>query len=435
MQILHISTEDSRGGAARAAYRLHWGLQRIGHKSSMYVARKMSNDPQVIEYQPAAKLADRLLRRLSWELQRKQHSAYRKSRPRGYEPFSTDQSTYGSHVIAQMPQSDVINLHWIAGFVDYESFFRRVSNQTPVVWTMHDMNPFTGGCHYDDGCGRFSQSCGLCPQLGSTSQKDLSWTIWRRKSRIAAALSPKRLHFVSPSRSLAAELSNSSLFRRFAVTVIPHGLDTAIFSPKDRGTVRKALDIPSDANIVMFAAQSVDNRRKGFGLLLEALRSLSDKSRLFLLSLGGGEPALKNEFRHLHLGTIEHDGLLSMAYSAADLFVIPSLQEAFGQTALEALACGTPVVGFDVGGIPDMVRPNITGYLAPVGDVRALRDMIARLLDDPEKRAEMSANCRHIAVEEYSLEIQARRYAELYESMLEANHIHGSPAAVAYVER
>jgi len=153
-------------------------------------------------------------------------------------------------------------------------------------------------------------------------------------------------------------------------------------------------------------------------LLIQALNGLESVSNFFLLSFGSGAPTIDAKIPHLHIGPIDNDRLLPLAFSAADVFVIPSLQEAFGQTALEAMACGTPIIGFAVGGIPDIVQPGITGLLVPPQDMTALRGAVIQLLEDPERRAKMSENCRRIAVEKFELSAQARRYVELYETIL-----------------
>ena len=186
----------------------------------------------------------------------------------------------------------------------------------------------------------------------------------------------------------------------------------------NNAAARAALQVPQDVQVVLFVADGVDNQRKGLALLVEALAGLTMSDDLFLLILGRGQSTLELSFPHVHLGHVENDRLLPLIYSAADLFIIPSMQDNLPNTVLESLACSTPVVGFDVGGIPDMVRPGETGSLVPAGDVIALRDAISRLLHDHEMRASMSAACRRVAVEEYRLEIQARRYADLYDSIV-----------------
>jgi glycosyltransferase involved in cell wall biosynthesis len=175
---------------------------------------------------------------------------------------------------------------------------------------------------------------------------------------------------------------------------------------------------------VLFLTDSIVTRRKGFALLAEALNGLTDVPNVLLLSLGNNPAVLKNppiveSIPHRHLDFLDDDEVLASIYSAADLFVIPSLQENLPQTTLEAMSCGTPAVGFDVGGIPDLVRPGVTGELAPVGDAGALGTAIRKMLKDPEKLEEMSVNCRRVVVEEYAHDVQAGRYTDLYRALIQ----------------
>ena len=418
MRLLHINTMDNIGGAARAAHRLHTGLRRRGFDSSMFVAKRSSDDPAAVAFKPSTGLPGRLRRRLLHEWITRSLARYRTSRPSGYELFSDDRTMYGRALVEQLLPCDVVNLHWVAGLLDYQSFFSRVPEDSPVVWTLHDMNPFTGGCHYDDGCGKFKQGCGACPQLGSEDKGDLSRRIWQRKKKAVSQVPPGRLHLVTPSRWLATEVQRSTLLGDLPVSVIPYALDTEVFAPREGAVARAALRVPPEASVVLFVSHGVDNRRKGLALLVEALSRLADIGNLFLLTLGQGQPALDLPFPHLHLGSLDNDHLLPLIYSAADLFVIPSLQDNLPNTVLESLACSTPVVGFNVGGIPDMVRPGETGMLAPAGDVAALANAISQLLQDDDMRTSMSETCRRVAVEQYRLDVQARRYAELYDSLV-----------------
>ena len=418
MKIVHLNRSDILGGAARAAYRLHGGLSKQGYDSSMFVSHKGSNDPSVKCFALPVDFLSRMRRALLRELIWRDFMRYKNSRRSGDVSFSDCRSEHGAALLRQLPHSEVIHLHWIAGFVDYRSFLARVPNHIPIVWTLHDMNPFTGGCHYTEDCRRFVESCGECPQLGSNKVRDLSRWIWKQKQKIFDQIDPERLHVVALCRWMAAEVKCSSLLGRFNVTIIANGLDTDLFSPRNRAVAREAFQIPENARVVLFVAHSIVDRRKGFTLLAEALAGMGGIDDLFLLSLGEGKPALKVEIPHLHLGYINNERMLSLVYSAADVFVIPSLQEAFGQTALESMACGTPVVGFDVGGIPDFVRHGKTGLLAPLRDVRELRSAIVELLQDPAKRDEMAAHCRRVAEKEYSYQVQVRRYVDLYKAIL-----------------
>jgi glycosyltransferase involved in cell wall biosynthesis len=220
---------------------------------------------------------------------------------------------------------------------------------------------------------------------------------------------------------MATQAEQSSLLSGMRVSVIPNSLDTDLFSPQDRQASRKELGIPHDAEVVLFSAASVVDRRKGFQFLAQALATLDDPhGKLLLVSLGKGRPKITTPVPHLHLGRITDDSHLAQAYSAADLFAIPSLQDNLPNTVLESMACGTPVVGFAVGGIPEMVRPGVTGLLATPQDANSLGSVISELVAQPDLRAQMRVNCRRIAEHEYALEVQARRYGELYQELTAA---------------
>jgi len=318
-----------------------------------------------------------------------------------------------------LPQCDVINLCWVSGLLDYRCFFPRVTSRTPVVWTLADMNAFTGGCHYDDFCGKFTGGCGACPQLGSCDADDLSAQVWRRKRDSLSRIGKERLCIVATSRWMAGEVAKSPVLSGFTARIIPCGVDQTVFTPRDSVMARSVLGLPRDARIVLFIAQQLSNRRKGFRLLLEALGAVRGIKNMALVALGIDVPKRDIPIPFFHLGTIYRDGIFSLAYNAADVFVIPSLQDNLPNTVLEALSCGTPIAGFDTGGIPDMVRPGITGSLAPAGDSAGLAHAIEELLGNDDRRREMSENCRRVAVKEYSLELQAKRYSALYEELAE----------------
>lgn len=417
--VLHISAYDISGGAAIAAYRLHQGLRRIGADSRMLVAKKASDDASVLTLKRSRALSASLKRRIRKRWLRGQFRRYEKSRPANLEFFSDDRAVDPEALLAALPMADVYHLHWVARVLDYSRFFPALTPGQPLVWTLHDTNPLTGGCHYTAGCRRFEDACGACPALGSTRETDLSSQIHARKLAQFQRLSPDTTRIVSPSRWLADEAQRSSLLRRFETVVIPHGLDVEVFKPRDRATARDVFGLPQDMKLVMFAGRSLEFHRKGVDLLVSALNGLSDEN-IGLLSVGGG--SLKTELRHPHfsIGEVNNGRLLSLAYSAADAFVTPAREEAFGQVVLEAMACGVPVVGFAVGGIPDMVRPGATGFLAPPLDVAELARSIRTLLFDDEPRGRMALECRRVAVEEFTMELQAERHARLYEELVDA---------------
>jgi glycosyltransferase involved in cell wall biosynthesis len=417
MRIFHLSTKDISGGAARAAFRLHQGLCSVGEASHMFVRNKHSRIEGVWGYDRSPGWLERLTDRFKRRWLNLRFDRYQGSRPEGLEIFSQARTLDGYRVANALPDAEVYNLHWIRGFIDPLPFFRQTEH--PVVWTLHDMNPFTGGCHYNVGCERYRESCGRCPQLGSTVENDLSRSVWSRKEKAyRQAIGNGRIEIVAPSQWLAEEARRSTLFSEAPVHVIPNGLDHETFHPRETDGLRSALSIPGDHQVLLFVADSTQNHRKGFDLLREALTELSGDS-VTLVSIGSHRPALEASVPHVHLGAIQSDVLLSVFYSLADLFVIPSRQDNLPNTVLESMACGTPVVGFDTGGIPDMVRPGETGWLAEVGDVRALCGAIEQALSDDARRERMGQRCREVVEEEYTLEVQARRYRDLYAELVQ----------------
>ena len=418
MKILHLGANDIIGGAARASFRVHWALRKQGYDSTVLVAHRHSNDPTVTALVPPMDFFSRLQRHVRRRKILGDFTRYRATRPKGLEPFSDDRSAQAFDLVKQLPPCDVICLHWVAGVVDYHTFFRTLPPRIPVVWLLHDMNVLTGGCHYDDDCGRHMNGCGACPQLGSTDPEDLSRQVWKRKQELFSTMEANRLHIVAPSRWMLELVKGSPLLSQFPVTLIPYGIDLEEFAPRDRGFAREVLGIPQGAQVVMFVSDILTNRRKGFSLLIAALSGLTQAHNLFLLSVGKGKPPVTDPIPCLHIGQVWDDRWLSLIYSAADLFVIPSLHDNLPNTVLESMACGTPVVGFDVGGLPDMVRSGTTGQLVPVGDSVALRHAITHLLNAPSLCRQMATKCRKIAIEEYSYELLAERHAALYDSLL-----------------
>jgi glycosyltransferase involved in cell wall biosynthesis len=365
----------------------------------------------------------RLTRRLALLWITKDLQRYGKSLSPTLELFSDDRAAGGNELTRSLPDGDVYNLHWVAGLLDYRRFFAEFPAGTPLVWTLHDMNPFTGGCHYTLGCEKFKKRCGCCPQLGSTNASDLTFQVLARKQASLERLNPLTTRVVATSTWMEGEARTSALLGRFDVLGIPYGLDTDVFQPRDRRVAREVFGLPQNHRVVMFAAQSLRNHRKGYDLLVGALDGIAsdNDAPITLASVGEAGMEVKVRTHHVPLGQMLSQRLLSFAYSAADVFVISSRAEAFGQVVFEAMACGTPVVGFDVGGIPDMVRPRRTGLLVPPQDVAALRSAIETVINDDELRGYLSAECRRVAVEEYALGVQADRYKRLYEGLIEAS--------------
>ncbi|MTJ14890.1 glycosyltransferase [Anabaena sp. UHCC 0187] len=416
MQPLILSSSDIEGGAARATYRLHQGLQTIGIKSQMLVQTKLTDDLSV------AASKTHFVRSLAGTritLDVMPLKNYPRRQKTTFSPqWLPDRITRKVAEIAP----NIINLHWInAGYIRIETITKL---QPPLVWTLHDMWAFTGGCHYSQECDRYTESCGACPQLGSSKNSDLSRWIWQRKAK---AWVNQNLTIISPSTWLAELAKSSSLFQHSRIEVIPHGMDTQKFKPIDRQIARSILNLPQDKKLVLFGAINPTESRKGQHLLQPALQSLSqsgwqDKLELAIFGANKPEKPIDTGFKAHYLGRFHDDISLALVYSAADVMVVPSTQEAFGQTASESLACGTPVVAFNVTGLKDIVEHQQNGYLAQPYQVEDLARGIAWILEDEERRQKLSYQGRQKVEREYTLEIQARRYASLWNEILSTSN-------------
>ena len=414
MKVLLLSNYDVKGGAARATYRLHQGLQSIGVNSEILAGYKSSND-ETVRLMPT-KLGENF-KSLRPKLNRLPLKLYPKLGQVIFSPQWVPDSL--ANEVAKI-NPDVINLHWVCeGYMQIETLAKF---NKPIVWTLHDMWAFTGGCHYSESCDRYLDACGACPQLHSTKDGDISRWIWQRK---ADAWQNLDLTLVTPSNWLAECAKSSSLLGKYPVKVIANGLDADVYKPLNRSQVRDSLNLPQNKQLVLFGAmQGTEDRWKGFPLLVPALQSLSqsgwqDKIELLVFGCSEPESPIDVGFKTHYLGRLD-DATLSKVYAAADVMVVPSRYEAFGQTASEALACGTPVVAFDVTGLKDIVDRHENGYLAQPYDSEDLARGIAWVLEDPDRHEKLCHNARMKVEAKFTLEVQAREYQKLYEEVCQA---------------
>jgi glycosyltransferase involved in cell wall biosynthesis len=384
----------------------------------MLVGSKESDDPDVHIVRQDDSFSDRLHGFLRKKLISYEFASYRDTVSPTLELFSDTRVARPRRLVNSLPDADVYNLHWIAGLLDYGVFFNAIGHNAPIVWRLPDMYPFTGGCHYSTGCEKFVEQCGACPQLGSSNESDLAARNYARKRHALYLRRPEATKIITPSKWMAAEVARSSLLGRFETLVIPSSVDTEVFQPRDRYCAREIFGLPHDKKIIMSAADSLKNHRKGIDLLVIALSSFQNRNDLMFVSVGNG--SLKNYQgpQHRSLGPIKSERLLSFAYSAADIFVTPARQENFAQVLLEAMACGIPAIAFNVGGFPDIIRNTQTGLLVSAEDVVQLAQAINTLVNDNDIRVRMSANSRRIVVEEYGLERQAKQYKSVYEQLI-----------------
>ncbi|MCL1469350.1 glycosyltransferase family 4 protein [Argonema antarcticum] len=412
MKPLLLCKSDIQGGACRSAYRLHQGLQTIGVPSQMLVQDKVSDNSGVIG---AKSPIIQKLANFRESLDFLPLKFYKQRQNTTFWPALVP-DTIGSKVAKVNP--DVVNLHWICrGYLQLETIAKF---NKPLVWTLHDMWAFTGGCHYSEDCDRYTQSCGNCPQLQSNNKWDLSSWIWQRKSKSWQRLN---LTVVTPSQWLAKCAKASSLFKDIRIEVIPYGLDLQRYKPVDKETARELLNLPQDKQLILFGSMKTSDRRKGFHLLEPALQQLSksgwhDRAELVVFGSSGPSSATDLGFRSHYLGRLGDDIALALVYSAADVFIAPSIQDNLPNTVLEALACGTPCVAFNIGGMPDAIEHQQNGYLAQPYKIEDLAQGIDWVLENKERHQKLSSSARQKAEQEYPLELQAQRYLSIFTEIL-----------------
>lgn len=410
-RVLHVNFSDYEGGAARAAFRLHAGLRKAGADSRMAVINRTLDDPDVVAPLGAAGIwRARINRRVERQLLAREKN-----------------SNLVAHSLALLPtglgrwinasDADVVNLHWMgAGMI---SIGEIAAIRKPVVWTMHDMWPFSGAEHYENPFSPGRSACGYSTESREPGDNgpDLDRWTFRRKRKSWAG---RTFHLASPSRWLAECAGRSVLFGSQTCRVLPNGIDMADYKPVERAAARRAFNLPQDKKLVLFGAMSsTADRRKGFHLLVPALRWLSEQNEyadrtevvVFGASHSDADIALPAHF----VGRIDDDERLSLLYSAADVFVAPSLQDNLPNTLVEAMACGTPCVAFRIGGMPDLIPDERCGQLIDPIDFKALGQGIAKTLQTDSAAARNA--CRANAAR-YDNVTAAQGYLDYYESIL-----------------
>jgi glycosyltransferase involved in cell wall biosynthesis len=333
----------------------------------------------------------------------------------------------GTAWMSHLCDAQVISLHWVSGFLT-SCRIRKMAQfaRIPLVWTLMDLAPLTGGCHYPGDCLGYTQRCGRCPQIHSDTEHDLSRWTWQRKAKNFRDLP---ITIVAPTGWVADHTARSSLFGNARIVKIPLAIDAETFRPMDQRLAREVLHLPQGKKLIFFGACSMSEERKGFAYLIEALRQLAARlagdpelpaSQVGLMTAGQGfmrNPALP--FESHSLGMLSDERVLALAYQAADVFVSPSIEDAGPMMINESLMCGTPVVAFHVGGAPDWVENLRTGYLAAMRDSADLAHGIYTVLTASDRAVAMRLACRETALMEFAPRVVARKYMELYESLID----------------
>ena len=408
MKILHMWKGDSvsvGAGGGHVMSSLHSNLRKAGIDSRILCEIKTKESPHITVIQPQSRL-ESLIRRVTLRL------------------GLNDIHRISSFKIKQNKaylEAHVVHFHGThSGFISYLAPPSLTKNKH-AVFTLHDIWCLTGHCAVNYDCNRWKIGCGKRPYLSAYPpvRRDNTRIEWKLKNWVYAR---SNLAIVAPSSWLTKQ-ARESMLKCFPIYHIPNGIDTEIYRPFDTKQCRSVLGISPNKKVLMIAATNLNIPHKGSKLLLKSFQTLpkSLKNEIVLLTIGrsGDTIASATDIQTLNLGFVSNDRDKAIAYSAADLFVHPTRSDNLPLVLQESMACGTPMVSFEIGGVPDLVRPGTTGYLAEPENAGDLRNGIVQLLEDEPLRDSMSQQCRAIALKEYSLALQAKRHIALYHQLLQ----------------
>lgn len=417
MKIIQINTYRDNGGAGKASSRLNLALQQQGVDSELWVNFSFEKDKNhnnfssgIVRQGLAA--GGIVLERIMAKLLLKPLKT-----PFSFPVWGKDISNHPA-----VKAADILHIHWINhGFLKPADLAQLGKLNKPIVWTFHDSNAFTGGCHVRYSCDHFENECGNCPLLKDSNPNDWSHRIWKQKKKAYSAVD---FQVIAPSGWMANSVQRSKLLGDRAVHVIPNTLDTTVFKPLDKTLAKQALGIPADKFVMLSGFMpSRNDLHKGTSYLLEALEVISKQIPRELIELfvfGNRDEKNVPSFpvKVTFLGRIDKETRLADCYSAADVFLAPSLEDNLPYTVMESLACGTPVVAFTTGGIPDMVKHMENGYLAKYRSAADFADGITWVYNHTERKV-LNENARKTIEEKFSENIIAQQHIKLYNSLLQ----------------
>ena len=413
MRVLIINTSENTGGAAVAANRLKDALNNNGVKAKMLVRDKTTDDITVVGLRPSL--------RVSWNFLWERFSIFRHLHFCKKHLWEIDTACCGSDVtqLREFQEADVIHLSWVnQGFLSLKGIRKILNSGKPVVWTMHDLWPATGICHYARGCERLKNMCSHClllPHRGGVH--DLSNKVWRKKE---ALYKDGNIYFVSCSKWLQDQAKQSRLFVGQRITNIPNPIDTRVYLPQDKKESRLRAGLPDNKKLILFVSQKVADERKGMNYFIHSIERLvamhpEMKEDTGIAILGGHSEELENQLSLpvYSLGYVNDQRKIVNVYNSADVFVLPSLEDNLPNTIMEAMACGVPCVGFQTGGIPEMIDHQKTGYVAKYRDADDLAKGIFWVLAEADRK-ELSYQSIHKVSVQYSQRAVAMKYIDVY---------------------
>lgn len=412
MRVLIINTSERTGGAAIAANRLMTALKNSGIKAKMLVRDKQTDQVTVV----ALRKSWRKVAQFVWE----RIVIWKANRFHKHNLFAVDIANTGTDItsLPEFQQADVIHLHWInQGMLSLQSIRKILESGKPVVWTLHDMWPVTGICHHAGLCTQYATQCHTCPLLYKGHKRDLSYRVFRQKQKLY-----KNAHitFVACSQWLEGLAKESALTKGHTVTNIPNPINTSLFRPADKTTIREKLHLPTDKKLLLFSSMKITDKNKGIDYLVDACKILATQYPEFSRSLGvvvvGKESQQYADlfpFPIYCLDFVRDEKEIAHIYNAADLFVNPSLHENLPNTIMEAMSCGVPCVGFHTGGIPQMIDHLHNGYIAQYKSAEDLANGIHWSLTEGDYES-LSEEARRKVLNSYSEQTVAMKYIQIY---------------------
>ena len=419
MRVLIINTAERIGGAAIAASRLMDALRNNGIKAKMLVRNKQTERVTVVSLK---KSWWRI-----WQFLWERLVILTANRFSKHNLFAVDIANTGTDItsLPEFRQADVIHLHWInQGMLSLTDIRKILESGKPVVWTLHDMWPFTGICHYAGNCDKYKTQCQQCEQLLHPHRKDLSARVFHKKQKLFAH---SHITFVACSRWLEAMARESSLLTGHTITNIPNAINTNLFKPRDKKQAREKCHLPQDKKLLLFGSVKITDKRKGIDYLVSACKQIASSYPDFSKELGvvvfgnqAEQYASLFPFPIYPMNYVSNEKELVDIYNAVDLYVTPSLQDNLPNTIVEAMACGIPCIGFNVGGIPQMIDHLHNGYVAEYQSSKDLANGIHWALTEGEYESLSEEACRK-AVSSYSESTIAKKYVEIY-NKITGNH-------------
>ena len=420
MKVIHVISADKGGGAARATVDINNALNKAGINSDVLVQKKFSFDKHI--HTTTKTIIQRI------------HFFFRfwfdyililffTKQTRGRFSFPI----WGINLSKEslIKEADIIHLHWInQGYFSLNTFEKLAILNKTIVWTLHDMWAFTGGCHYSGGCAKYISECKNCPSLKFNFGNDFSNKIFLDKILTYKSLD---INIVTCSKWLADEAKKSYLFQNKKITTIPNPIDPGIYKPVDKNIAREKLGLPKNKLLILFGTMNLKETRKGFVYLKKALQTinhdLKEKTELFVFGSSNAKDLDDINLKANFLGRISETDKLVYCYNAADVFVSPSIEDNLPNTVMESLSCGIPVVAFNIGGMPDMIDHKTNGYLAEPGDHISLAEGILWIIQNQEKKEMLSLNARKKVLENFIPEKIADMYLTFYKSLAQPYYL------------